>query len=89
MASILTIITFIVVGIVVIALVIYLLGIIFALRGANKNLYQLAGGLEQIAEDTQLLSDKLVAINTALGELQNRLLAVNGDLAAIVKLLGR
>jgi len=86
---ILTYITLGVVLIVVLALVVYLLGIIRALRGANRNLQQLAGGLDQIVRDTQPLSEKLTAINDALSQLLSGLLAVDGHLAAVAKLFGR
>ena len=82
-------ITLIVVLVVVLALVVYLLGIIVALRGANRNLYQLAGGLDQIVKDTQPLPSKLGAINGALGQLLGGLLAVEGDLATVAQLLRR
>jgi uncharacterized protein YoxC len=85
----LTTLTLAVVLIVVVALVIYLLLIIRALRGANRNLQQLAAGLDQIARDTQPLTDKLTTINGALGQLLAGLLAVNGHLAGVAKLLGR
>lgn len=75
--------------IVVLVLVVYLLGIIIALRRANQNLYQLAGGLDAIVKDTQPLSDKLGTINGALSQLLAGLLAVDEDLAAVAKLFGR
>ena len=75
--------------IVVLVLVVYLLGIIIALRRANQNLYQLAGGLDVIVKDTQPLSDKLGTINGALSQLLAGLLAVDEDLAAVAKLFGR
>ena len=78
-----------VVFIVVLVLVVYLLGIIIALRRANRNLYQLAGGLDAIVKDTQPLPDKLSTINGALNQLLTGLLAVDGDLAAVAKLFGR
>ena len=89
MGTILMYITLTVVLIVVLALVVYLLGIILALRGANRNLQQLAGGLEAIVKDTQPLPGKLGTINDALSQLLTGLLAVDGHLAAVAKLLGR
>lgn len=82
-------ISLVVVLIVVVALVVYLLLIIKALRGASKNLYELAGGLDQIVQDTQPLPEKLTTINGALGQLLTGLLSVNGHLAAVAHLLGR
>jgi len=87
MGPILAIITLVVVLIVVLALVVYLLGIIFALRSANRSLYQLADGLGAIEKDTQPLTQKLTTINGALGQLLVDLLAVEGHLAAVAKLL--
>ena len=87
--TVLTYLSLAVVLIVVLALVVYLLGIIIALRRASRNLYQLAGGLDAIVKDTQSLPDKLSTINGALGQLLVGLLAVDGDLAAVAKLFGR
>jgi uncharacterized protein YoxC len=82
-------ITLVAILIVVIVLVVYLLLIIKALRGASKNLYELAGGLDQIVKDTQPLPEKLTTINGALGQLLAGLLSVNGHLAAVAQLLGK
>jgi uncharacterized protein YoxC len=82
-------ISLIVVLIVVVALVGYLLRIILALRGASRNLYQLAGGLDAIVKDTQPLTGKLSTINGALNQLLSDLLAVEANLAAVAKLLRR
>ncbi|MBI5301730.1 MAG: hypothetical protein HY868_06315 [Chloroflexi bacterium] len=89
MGTILASISLVVVLIVVLALVAYLLGIIAALRGANRNLYQLAGGLDAIVKDTQPLTGKLSTINGALTQLLTGLLAVEADLAAVARLLRR
>ena len=70
-------------------LVVYLLGIIIALRRANRNLYQLVSGLDAVVKDTQPLPDKLSTINGALSQLLTGLLAVDGDLATVAKLFGR
>lgn len=89
MASTLTYLTLALVLVVVVALVVYLLLIIRALRGANENLKQLAGGLNQIVQDTGPLPQKLESINSALGQLLQGLLAANEHLAAVARLLGR
>jgi hypothetical protein len=89
MGTLLTYLTVAVVLIVVLALVVYLLGIIIALRRANQNLNQLADGLELIIKDTQPLSGKLETINAALSQLLSGLLAVDGHLAAVANLLKR
>lgn len=70
---------------VVLVLVSYLLGIIFALWSAQRSLSSLAGGLIAVRDNTQPLGKHMKAINGGLGALLNGLLAVNGDLAAIVK----
>lgn len=75
--------------VVVLALVVYLLGIIMALRRASDNLYQLAGGLEAIVHDTQPLPGKLSTINGALGQLLAGLQSVDKHLAAVASLLAR
>lgn len=70
---------------VVLVLVAYLLGIIVALWGAKNSLAQLAGGLIAVRDNTQPLGEHMRAINGGLSALLAGLLAVNGDLAAIVK----
>lgn len=89
MATVLLWISLVVVLIVVLALVVYLLGIIVALRRASRNLAALAGGLQAIANDTEPLAARLGTINGALGQLLQGLLAVDGHLAAVARLLGR
>jgi hypothetical protein len=89
MGTILAYISLVVVLIVVLALVVYLLGIIMALRAASRNLYQLAGGLDAIVQDTKPLPSKLTTINGALSQLLTDLLAVEANLAAVAKLLRR
>ena len=70
---------------VVLVLVIYLVGIIIALWGAKNSLAKLAGGLIAIRDNTQPLGEHVQAINGGLSMLLKGLLAVNGDLAAIVR----
>lgn len=89
MGTTLTYLSLAVVLIVVVVLVIYLVGIIVALRNANRNLGQLVGGLQQIAADTQPLTEKLTTINGALRQLHTGLVSVDGHLAAVVRVLGR
>jgi hypothetical protein len=76
--------TLIVTFAVVLVLVVYLLGIIIALAGAKRSLAQLAGGLVAVRDHTAPLGEKVGAINAGLTTLLSGLLAVNGDLAAIV-----
>jgi hypothetical protein len=82
-------ITLVVLLLVVVVLVIYLVGIILALRGAHRNLMQLAGGLVAVEKDTHPLPEKLTTINGALSQLLTGLVSVDGHLAAVAKLLGR
>ena len=70
---------------IVVVLVIYLLGIIVALWGAKRSLARLAGGLVAIRDHTAPLGDKVGAINGGLTALLTGLLAVNADLAAVVR----
>ena len=70
---------------VVLVLVVYLLGIIFALMGAKRSLTQLAGGLVAIRDHTAPLGDKLGQVNGGLTALLQGLLGVYGDLAAVVR----
>lgn len=84
MTSMLLTATLVVVSAVVTVLVIYLLGIIVALAGAKRSLAKLAGGLVAIRDHTAPLGDKVGAINGGLTTLLQGLLAVNGNLAAVV-----
>ena len=70
---------------VVLVLVAYLVGIIVALLGAKRSLAQLAGGLVAVRDHTAPLGDKVGAINGGLTTLLHGLLAVNGNLAAVVR----
>jgi uncharacterized protein YoxC len=84
--AVLTLIAFL---IVVLALVVYLVAIILALRGASRKLHQLAGGLGAIAQDTEPLPQKLTTINGALGQLLSDLVGAEGHLGAVARLLSR
>ena len=70
---------------VVLVLVAYLVGIIVALWGAKRSLAQLAGGLVAVRDHTAPLGDKVGALNGGLSTLLHGLLAVNGNLAAVVR----
>ena len=70
---------------IVLVLVVYLIGIIIALWRAKNSLAKLAGGLVAIRDNTQPLGQHLQAINGGLSALLKGLLAVNSDLAAIVR----
>ncbi len=79
--------TLIVVGLVVLVLVIYLVGIIICLFRGAAHLKALAGGLQKIENDTAPLAEKLTIINGALGQLHGGLSSVNAHLGAIAKVL--
>lgn len=85
MTALLLYLTLAVTAAVVLVLVVYLLGIIVALWGAKNSLAKLAGGLVAIRDNTQPLGEHVQAINGGLSTLLKGLLAVNGDLAAIVR----
>jgi hypothetical protein len=85
MTSVLLIATLAVVAAIVLVLVVYLLGIIVALAGAKRSLAKLAGGLVAIRDHTAPLGSKLGSINGGLTSLLQGLLAVNADLAAVVR----
>lgn len=85
MTALLLYLTLAVVAAVVLVLVVYLTGIVIALWGARNSLAKLAGGLVAIRDNTQPLGEHLQAVNGGLSKLLSGLLAVNGDLVAIVK----
>ena len=70
---------------VVLVLVVYLVGIIIALWGTRNSLAQLAGGLIAVRDQTRPLAQYMGDINVGLVTLLQGLLAVNADLAAIVR----
>ncbi len=85
MTLILTIISLIVTAAVVLVLVVYLLGIIFALVRGQASLARLAGHLSKVRDDTEPLPAHFETINSALPELLRGLLQVNNNLGAIVE----
>ena len=85
MTSLLLYLTLGVTAAVVLVLVVYLIGIIVALWRAKDSLTKLAGGLVAIRNNTQPLGQHMQGINGGLSALLKGLLAVNGDLAAIVR----
>ena len=72
-------------GAVVLVLVVYLIAIIYALWSAGTNLQKLAGGLIAIRDNTDPLGEHMQSINGGLSALLSKLLAVNDNLAAIIK----
>lgn len=71
-------------AVVVLALVVYLIGIIIALAQAQASLARLAKGLVAVRDHTRPLPHHMQAINHDLSTLLQGLLAVNANLAAIV-----
>lgn len=69
--------------IVVVVLVIYLVGIIIALRRAGDHLAALAGGLQAIIDNTAPLAGHLTTINGALSALDEGLEAVDDNLVGV------
>lgn len=84
--TLLTNLTLIVVALIVAALVIYLVGIIIALRRAGDHLEKLAGELQKITNDTSPLNGHVTTINGALKQLCAGLGSVDGHLAGITKI---
>lgn len=85
MTQLLLVITLIITTAVVLVVVGYLVAIIIALLGAISHLSKLAGGLGAIKENTSPLGEYVQVINGGLADLLKKLLNVNGNLAAIVK----
>jgi hypothetical protein len=79
--------TLIVVALVVVALAGYLIAVAVALIGARRNVSQLASGLEIIAGHVEPLKDRLVPINTALGDLLAALATVDRHLLGVARIL--
>jgi len=89
MTAFLLVATIVVAFAVVLVLVIYLVGIIVALADAKNSLAKLAGGLVAIRDHSAPLGEHVGAINGGLTALLKGLLAVNGDLAAVVRVAQR
>lgn len=79
--------TLIIAGLIVLVLVIYLVLIIVALRGAGTKLKKLKGQLDKVAADTRPLSQQVHTFNGDLEVLRNDLSSVNGHLAGVVRIL--
>lgn len=84
MNQLLTIVSLIVTAAVVLVLVGYLLGIIYALVRGRASLQRLAGHLAKVRDDTHPLPEHLQTINGGLSELLQGLLQVNKNLGGIV-----
>lgn len=76
----LTTLTLITVGLVVLALAGYLIAIAWALTSARKSVAAIADGLEAVRGHTEPLPEKLTTINGALSQLLDGLGAADGHL---------
>ena len=79
--------TLVITGLIVVVLVAYLIAIIIALRKAGNHLQRLASKLQNVADDTSPLGDRLDTINGALGHLHEGLHSVDKHLIGIAKTL--
>jgi|TARA_B110000008_G_C16935354_1_gene550355 hypothetical protein len=82
-------ITLAVVLIIVLVVAYHLIGIYIALKRGGDHLETLAGGLMAIRDNTAPLNGRMDEINAGLTALIAPLLAANGNLAAIVKVVTR
>lgn len=82
-------ITLAVVLIIVLVVAYHLIGIYIALKRGGDHLETLAGGLMAIRDNTAPLNGRMDEINAGLTALSAPLLAANGNLAAIVKVVTR
>lgn len=89
MRRLLTRLTFGLVGIIVAVLAGYLILIAAALFRANRNLEDLAGGLEAVRDNTAALDTDVSAINDAAATLRDRLSLVNDHLGSMKRSLQR
>ncbi len=87
MKTVLTWLTYGLVGVIVVVLASYLMLIAAALTRANRNLTKLVGGLEASRDHTAPLGDDLGAINTAAVVLRDRLMAVDEHLNGVIRLI--
>ena len=75
--------------IIVLVVAYHLIGIYIALKRGGDHLETLAGGLMAIRDNTAPLNGRMDEINAGLTALIAPLLAANGNLAAIVKVVTR
>ena len=87
--SVLTILTLVAIGLVVLVLVFYLVGIAFYLWRANRHLAKLAEGLRATQEHARPLPEHLGTINGALMALRDDLRGTDRHLEAVGRILER
>ena len=81
--AVLTYTTLVMTGLVVLALVFYLTGILIALIRGGSRLAAIAAGLQAVEQHTDPLEDRLKTINGALGEIRDGLGAIDHQLVGI------
>ena len=87
--SVLTILTLVAIGLVVLVLVVYLVGIAFYLWRANRHLAKLAEGLRATREHARPLPEHLGTINGALMALRDDLRGTDRHLEGVGRILER
>jgi len=87
MSTVLSRLTYALVGAIVVVLASYLVAIAAALVRANRNLTKLVGGLEASRNNTAPLAGDLTAINQAATTLRDGLLAVDAHLGGVLGLV--
>jgi hypothetical protein len=76
-------------AILVLALVVYLIAIIYYLRKADRHLVELVADLQATERNVSQLPDQLPAVNSALRTLRANLVGARGHLAPIDQLVSR
>jgi uncharacterized protein YoxC len=77
------------VAILILALVVYLLAIIYYLRKADRHLAELVEELQTTERQVTSLPEQLPAVNSALRTLLTNLISARGHLAPIDQLVSR
>lgn len=86
---ILTYLTLAAVAVVVLVLVVYLVGIAYYLRRADRHLAKLVEGLRATQGHAEPLPEHLSTINGALGALRGNLRGTDGHLEGVERMLDR
>lgn len=77
------------VAILILALVVYLVAIIYYLRKADRHLVELLGSLQETEQNVEPLPDQLPEINSALTQLKDHLRGTRRNLEPIDELVIR
>ena len=81
--------TLVAVGVLILALVVFLLAIIYYLRKADRHLEEIVAALEQTESNVSLLPVQLPEVNTALAVLRDHLRGTRQNLEPIDDLVTR